>query len=65
MTMDLEKMSKDMDAALAEIANAARDEALEEAAKLCDAAAPTWHEVTGNPCERLARVIRSLKAPTP
>ena len=34
--MNLEAMSKDMDAALAEIAAAAREEALEEAAKIAE-----------------------------
>jgi len=37
---------------------------LEAAAKLCDAEAPGWHEVTGNPCERLAKRIRAL-SPAP
>ena len=37
----------------------------EMATEVCLVEAPTWHEFTGNPCERLAKAIRALPIPTP
>lgn len=34
---------------------------VEECAKVGDTEAPGWHEITGNPCVRIATAIRSLK----
>ena len=38
----------------------ARAKALEDAAKVAENDAPDWHERTGNPCNRIAKAIRSL-----
>ena len=67
MTMDFDKMSKDMDAALAEIAAAAREEALEEAAKEADRDVDDQGFVMIRPYHEIAAAIRALKTkdPTP